>query len=1148
LVLRRYVDHLFRLVYVTSLRLRIPINMVSLRRIFRSQTIEPTNQQTNIRSVLNWTLIWTMIASVVAWSTLLLAYGLDGGMIAFAIGVPILIGMAWGAQRLISPEAACYLLSFGWIALTVVTQLMTGSYGAGVTGAMMGILAVGMLLNRTAARNATIFFVVVLYGAHAYYFGAQMGFEFIKSLIAHTLVAVSTYIFTAALVTGKIVVQRQLDSAELSLSASNTALRGEIAERHVSERKQAQTMQSLESVLAAGPVLMAEPTMSAFWRKAVETARDQLGFERVAIFLYDEKSDMFNGTSGTTLSGQVVDESSNRWAPNVFALAQMSLQAADQRVTWLLDEDCAVESFENGRLITTERRGWSICTPLRVQSGKTLGVILNDAAISGTAHDPVRQDVLCVYASTLANLALRKQLGIDLETANVELEQRVLDRTQLLTESEQRFRALVQQSGDAFAVLNADLSFAFVNPSAAKSLGVSPDALTSGHFDPELHPEDWPALRRLLACVTEQAVLSDCPPQGPFRLRHSSGAWVTFEINSATKMAGSDQYLISASDITERLRAESAVEQQIAVERLTSSISTQFLTAIDDHFADAIDFALRAIGEHMSVDFCRVFMHTEDGRHLSNAFEWHRAGVASQQHLLQNMPLVDKWDEWVEHMVRKGRVQIDDMRLSADTLLLPVDHQELIGRDIGALLDVPILIDGVAVGSLAVDMLLAPRKWTASELSMMQLCAGLTSSLLGRVRAAQALRAERDQLDLRVKERTATLNKVLDTANGLTAHTERNALLELILRRLHEIVAFDGANISTVGEDGDLHVVARINDGGLSVAPVWGYDADSDVDLKQVFEHLTPVPVQDVFADNPIAAAYRSRQVRQNGGVPKGVRSVLYVPLVFQGRLLGMLAMTSAERNYYTPQRSSIAVAFSNFAASALENVHAHASAVKGAALEERSRLARELHDSVSQALFGIVLGTRTAIHRIDEAPVEAADPMKYVLALAEAALAEMRALIFELRPESLEQQGLVTAFRKQAEALCARHKIDVRIDFDTREPNMPIEIKEALYRVALEAIQNTIKHAHASRVDLTLKQIADTIHLEVQDNGLGFDTSLEYIGHFGLHTMRERIVKFGGEVGIDSKLGEGTRVRVWVPAHPTSLKRADEVLVLETV
>jgi signal transduction histidine kinase len=108
----------------------------------------------------------------------------------------------------------------------------------------------------------------------------------------------------------------------------------------------------------------------------------------------------------------------------------------------------------------------------------------------------------------------------------------------------------------------------------------------------------------------------------------------------------------------------------------------------------------------------------------------------------------------------------------------------------------------------------------------------------------------------------------------------------------------------------------------------------------------------------------------------------------------------------------------------------------------------------------------------------------------------------------------------------------------------LQLEIKEALYRVALEAIQNTIKHAHATRVDLTLRQGADGVHLEVSDNGLGFDTSNQFPGHYGLHTMQERITRVAGQVTVSSRLGEGTVVRVWVPGDmPT--KNPDDIVTL---
>jgi signal transduction histidine kinase len=113
-------------------------------------------------------------------------------------------------------------------------------------------------------------------------------------------------------------------------------------------------------------------------------------------------------------------------------------------------------------------------------------------------------------------------------------------------------------------------------------------------------------------------------------------------------------------------------------------------------------------------------------------------------------------------------------------------------------------------------------------------------------------------------------------------------------------------------------------------------------------------------------------------------------------------------------------------------------------------------HDSVSQALYGIALGARTARALLDRDPAAAVEPVDYILSLAEAGLAEMRALIFELRPESLESEGLNAAIRKQVDAVQARYTI--RVDFlPSEEPDLPLAVKEAVYRIAQESLTNVV-------------------------------------------------------------------------------------------
>jgi signal transduction histidine kinase len=244
-----------------------------------------------------------------------------------------------------------------------------------------------------------------------------------------------------------------------------------------------------------------------------------------------------------------------------------------------------------------------------------------------------------------------------------------------------------------------------------------------------------------------------------------------------------------------------------------------------------------------------------------------------------------------------------------------------------------------------------------------------------------------------------------------------------------------------------------------------------------------------------------------------------------------MLTLSSSEPNYYLPRHAALSLAIANQAAVALENARLYEQAQELAALEERQRLARELHDSVSQALYGITLGTHTARTLLDRDPRKVAEPLNYVLSQAEAALTEMRALIFELRPESLENDGLVVALSRQGAALHARHNIEVITEL-CDEPNIPLRVKQELYRVAQEALHNTFKHARANKVNLLLESTTEGLLLEVCDDGLGFDTTQSFPGHLGLHSMRERVARLGGILQIESTPGQGTQIRVRLPAY----------------
>ncbi len=196
------------------------------------------------------------------------------------------------------------------------------------------------------------------------------------------------------------------------------------------------------------------------------------------------------------------------------------------------------------------------------------------------------------------------------------------------------------------------------------------------------------------------------------------------------------------------------------------------------------------------------------------------------------------------------------------------------------------------------------------------------------------------------------------------------------------------------------------------------------------------------------------------------------------------------------------------------------------AAGEERAHLARELHDSVTQALFSMTLVSRSVEMLLDRDPEAAREQLGQLRELQREALAEMRALIFELRPGNLEQDGLSRALKTHAAALQGRLGLPIVVDTDLPE-RLPLPAEEVLYRIAQEALHNVVKHAAAHRVRVEVRLLDGGVRLVVEDDGKGFDPERVPEGHLGLAGMRARSERVGALFSCTSRPGEGTTVQV---------------------
>lgn len=377
------------------------------------------------------------------------------------------------------------------------------------------------------------------------------------------------------------------------------------------------------------------------------------------------------------------------------------------------------------------------------------------------------------------------------------------------------------------------------------------------------------------------------------------------------------------------------------------------------------------------------------------------------------------------------------------------------------------------------------------------------------------------------------LATLLDISHNVASTLLSQPLLDVVLEQLKVVIDYGAATVYIAESDGITAVAYR---GSLPDVEVLGFHIPMAhaPGFQELLLQRIPVIVDDIYGDAPFERTLMAAASAHFSHTLAGTRSWLGIPLIVKDRVIGMLRLDHPEPNHFTVHAAQIALAIANQAAVAMENARLYEEARKVATLEERQRMARELHDSVSQALYGIALGTHAAREQLERAPQKLSSTLDYVLTMSATAVAEMRALVFELRPESLEQEGIVAALTRQADAVRARAGVTMHLDL-CAEPNVSLDVKEALYRIAQEALHNIVKHAHAQSVAVSLCTEGAHVVLEVTDDGRGFDPDGRFPGHLGLRTMHERAVRLEGTLEIASRAEGGSKVRVSIPAgQPT--------------
>lgn len=444
--------------------------------------------------------------------------------------------------------------------------------------------------------------------------------------------------------------------------------------------------------------------------------------------------------------------------------------------------------------------------------------------------------------------------------------------------------------------------------------------------------------------------------------------------------------------------------------------------------------------------------------------------------------------------------------------LPPAVHATLRELGISSVLAAPLVTRDQHLGALVLFSPDASRTFSAEELRVAQTLAGQVATAIDTVRLIEEAQRQRDVAE--ALRRTAT---------ALSRNLDQQNVLGTILEQLDQVFACGGAAVALV--EGNQLVTAAAQ--GLSAgcigrhAPLNGTGAD-----LTVLRTRKPVLVEDTHSSAEVVCCADSLPIR----------SWLGAPLISGDEAIGVLSLDSVTPQSFDQAHADLLATFADQAAIAVANARLYAQAQIAAVAGERNRLARDLHDAVTQTIFSASLVATALPGRLPDLPPAAQADLDMLQVLTKGALAEMRTLLLELRPEHLAEAPLEMLLPQLGQAFSGRTGVPVHVDAAGDSSYAPpYAVKIGFYRVAQEALNNVAKHANAACVTIRCSIRQGSIRLAVIDDGRGFDPQVMAPEKLGITIMRERAAAIGAQLTLDSEPGLGTHLfMVWSDEHST--------------
>jgi len=417
------------------------------------------------------------------------------------------------------------------------------------------------------------------------------------------------------------------------------------------------------------------------------------------------------------------------------------------------------------------------------------------------------------------------------------------------------------------------------------------------------------------------------------------------------------------------------------------------------------------------------------------------------------------------------------------------------------------------------------------------------SCLLAAVRDVSSRLEVEQRLQQRVAARTREQTALLEISHALASTLELQP--DLVLEQLLGIIEYTHAGLFGLTDSTLVALAVRAPLG--TPLPHFEVRIEGPEILPALFNGHRPIRIPDIRSTDPAAEFFRSLLQGEAAALLEGVRACMWVPLAVKGRIIGGLGVAHAQEGYFTAHHAALALSMADQVALTMVNAELYEHAHALAALQERQRLARNLHDAVNQSLFSAGLIAEVLPRLWELNPAEARESLEDLRRLTRGALAEMRELLAELRPSVLTESSLGDLLRQLANAFTGRTNVPASVTI-AGEHVLPADLQVALYRICQEALNNVGKHAGARSVRVDLQFTTDpvppyssmtrpgaparvvvrSVELQIYDDGAGFDVAQSPVsGHYGLEMMRERAEAIGARLTVTSQPGQGTQIIV---------------------